>query len=219
MMQALETSEQSTLDVLVVDDHPLFVEGLSLAITRCYPRATINCACDLASAQRYLQHHPHTDLVLLDLCLPDGKGLSLLSSLRAQRISVPCILLSASEDTSDIAAAASAGADGFINKSAGGEHIVQGVRKVLNGEAIWPASFDPQQALSNIPHLSPRQQQVLELLAEGLPNKEICRRLALSNHTVKTHIKALYHNLGVHNRTECVKVGIQSGLIHGITKT
>lgn len=217
-MPALETRDQSPLAILIVDDHPLFVEGLSLAIHRCYPNATLDSAANLASAQEYLVNHADIDIMLLDLCLPDGHGLSLLSFMRAQRLAIPTIMLSASEDTGDIAAAVAAGADGFINKSAGGAHIVQGINRVLDGHAVWPESFDPQQEETTLPHLSPRQQQVLELLAEGLPNKEICRRLALSNHTVKTHIKALYHNLGVHSRTECVKVGIQSGLIHAITK-
>ncbi len=209
MTQALQAPGDATLSILVVDDHPLFLEGLVLIIERHFAAACVQAASSLAAAKEFLISAQEPDLILLDLNLPDGSGLQLLPMLNQLGLAIPCILLSASEDSHDIALAQHAGAEGYINKSAGGEHIIHGIDRVLCGHTIWPNTIAPL----SIPSLTPRQQQVLDLLAEGLPNKEICRRLSLSNHTIKTHIKALYQNLGVHSRTECIKVGLRLGLI------
>ncbi|MDX1451273.1 MAG: response regulator transcription factor [Oleiphilaceae bacterium] len=213
MTQALTSLSERAPSILLVDDHPLFLEGLSLVIERHFPGARVYGAYDLNQAKSFLAAQPDTDIVLLDLSLPDGRGLSLVNHMRQQQYAIPCLLLSASDDTADIELAMRSGADGFISKASGGEHIVAAVKRVLQGKEVWPEHITLAQGCDPLPNLSPRQQQVLELLAEGLPNKEICRQLSLSDHTVKTHIKALYQNLGVHNRTECLKVAIQSGLV------
>ncbi len=102
-----------------------------------------------------------------------------------------------------VACSMAAGALGFIPKSADGEHLRQAVTRVLLGETLPLAGAKPP--------LTPRQQEILLLLADGLPNKAISRQLGLSEDTVKTHLKALFQELEVHTRTACVSTARQRG--------
>ena len=118
------------------------------------------------------------------------------------------VIISSSEDEATVRAARAAGASGFLAKSAGRSALVSMVRSVSRGEGYFPGGLEPvAQDLS----LTPRQMDVLLLLAQGFPNKRICQSLNLTEHTVKTHLKAIFTQLGVHNRTECVNLARARG--------
>ncbi len=201
-MTALCTALPDHLRLLLVDDHRIFLDGLSLALAPLCPNLQIHTAQNAAEAERCLRQRD-VDLILLDLRLPDLPGLELLQRWQQQGRMTPVAILSASDSNLDAQAAMAAGALGFIPKSADGDGLRQAVTRVLLGETLPVAGTKPP--------LTPRQQEILLLLADGLPNKAISRHLGLSEDTVKTHLKALFQELEVHTRTACVSAARQRG--------
>lgn len=203
-MTALCTTLPEQISLLLVDDHKIFLDGLALALQPLTRELRIETAQNAEQAEHCLGLADF-DLILLDLRLPDMPGLELLRRWQAQGRITPVAILSASDSPQEAQAALAAGALGFIPKSSDGDELRQAVTRVLLGETL-PA---PQPA--TIAELTPRQQEILPLLADGLPNKLISRRLGLSEDTVKTHLKALYQELNVHSRTACVAAARQRG--------
>ncbi|SDI06634.1 DNA-binding response regulator, NarL/FixJ family, contains REC and HTH domains [Pseudomonas benzenivorans] len=201
-MTALCTALPEHLCLLLVDDHRIFLDGLSLALAPLSPGLQIHTAQNAAEAESCLRQRDF-DLILLDLRLPDVPGLELLQRWQQQGRMTPVAILSASDSSLDAQAALAAGALGFIPKSADGDALRQAVTRVLLGETL-PVPRDKAP-------LTPRQQEILLLLADGLPNKAISRQLGLSEDTVKTHLKALFQELEVHTRTACVSAARQRG--------
>ena len=201
-MTALCTALPEHLCLLLVDDHRIFLDGLRLALAPLSPGLQIHTAQNAAEAESCLRQRDF-DLILLDLRLPDVPGLELLQRWQQQGRLTPVAILSASDSSLDAQAALAAGALGFIPKSADGDALRQAVTRVLLGETL-PVPRDKAP-------LTPRQQEILLLLADGLPNKAISRQLGLSEDTVKTHLKALFQELEVHTRTACVSAARQRG--------
>lgn len=202
-MTALCTALPEQLCLLLVDDHRIFLDGLSLALAPLCANLQIHTAESAAQAEQCL-HNGEFDLILLDLRLPDVPGLELLQRWQQQGRMTPVAILSASDSNLDAQAALAAGALGFIPKSANSDELRQAVTRVLLGETLpAPAAEKPQ--------LTPRQMEILRLLADGLPNKAIGRQLGVSEDTVKTHLKSLFQELDVHTRTACVTVARQRG--------
>lgn len=196
--------------VLIVDDHPFFLLGLSAILEQeGLVRETV-AAASVAEAVSDLQRRPETSLVLLDLTLQGEAGLSLFTELERAGLPVPVVVISSREDETSVRAARAAGAVGFLPKSAGRRSLTRMVQRVSEGLLYYPSLQGPAQVPE---HLTARQMEVLALLAEGLPNKRICQALNLTEHTVKTHLKAIFAHLGVHNRTECVAQARSLGLI------
>nr|WP_298142144.1 response regulator transcription factor [uncultured Pseudomonas sp.] len=202
-MIALCTALPAQLCLLLVDDHRIFLDGLSLALAPLCPDLLIRTAETAAEAETWLDKQEF-DLVLLDLRLPDVPGLELLQRWQQQGRMAPVAILSASDSTLDAQAAIAAGALGFIPKSANSDELRQAVTRVLLGETLPPPTNERSQ-------LTPRQQEILMLLADGLPNKAISRQLGVSEDTVKTHLKALFQELDAHTRTACVSAARQRG--------
>ena len=201
-MTALCTTLPDNLRLLLVDDHRIFLDGLSLALSPLSQNLQIHTANSAAEAEQCLRQHDY-DLVLLDLRLPDEPGIELLQRWLARGESTPVAILSASDSALEAQAALAAGALGFIPKSSDGNALRQAVTRVLLGEILpAPSSSSP---------LTPRQLEILQLLAEGLPNKAISRELGLAEDTVKTHLKALFETFAVHTRTACVSAARQRG--------
>lgn len=203
-MTALCNELPAQLSLLLVDDHQIFLDGLSLALAPLCADLQIRTAESAAAAEICLQDHSF-DLILLDLRLPDMPGLELLQRWQQQGRMTPVAVLSASDSNLDAQAALAAGALGFISKSANSDALRQAVTRVLLGETL------PAPQASDKPQLTPRQLEILQLLAEGLPNKSISRQLGVSEDTVKTHLKSLFQELAVHTRTACVSAARQRG--------
>lgn len=201
-MTALCTTLPDNLRLLLVDDHRIFLDGLSLALSSLSQNLQIHTAHSAAEAEQRLRQHGY-DLILLDLRLPDEPGIELLQRWLARGESTPVAILSASDSTLEAQAALAAGALGFISKSSDGNALRRAVTRVLLGETL-PVPSNPSP-------LTPRQLEILRLLAEGLPNKVISRQLGLAEDTVKTHLKALFETLAVHTRTACVSAARQRG--------
>lgn len=209
------------MKVLLIDDHALFRDALSLLITQRLPSLTLLQAGSMAEALQVLQAQPDTPLALLDLGLPDSQGLDSLTRLHEAAPLVTVVVLSADERRETIIAAIEAGAAGFIPKTAQRSVLDEALRVVLDGGVYVPrqalatpgapgahTATAPGAALD----LSPRQLDVLRLLIEGKSNKLICRELDLSESTVKTHLGAIFRRLDVNSRTQAVLAAARLGL-------
>jgi len=190
--------------ILVCDDHALFREGLELVIGQLDETVELFGVGDAESALARIDADDDVDLVLLDLQLPGMDGFTALARLRREHPSVPVVLLSASEQPADVRVALDAGAAGFIPKSTRGSVLLGALQLVLAGGVYVPPFMLDAPAPSTRPldGLSPRQLEVLRLLARGLTNKDIARVLGIAEGTVKTHVIHLYEALEVTNRTE-----------------
>lgn len=210
------------LQILIADDHPLFRLALRQAVTGVAPDAQIDEADSLEAARSRLQERPDTDLVLLDLHMPDSHGLVGLASLRAEFPACAVVMISAHDEPSTIRRALAYGAAGFIAKRAGLDELQAGLRAVLACEqwlppglresvAATPLASDDGALASRLNSLSPQQFRVLALIAKGLLNKQIADALAIQERTVKAHVTAIFEKLDVRNRTQA---GVLLGSLH-----
>lgn len=188
-------------------------------------------AGDFGAARSAAKEHPEADLLLLDLTMPGVSGLSGLIALRAEYVSLPVVVVSASDDQATVRRALDLGASGFISKSASIDEIRDGIAAVLAGEIWTPSGFelgleqDPEVAelIKRLQTLTPQQSRVLGMLAEGLLNKQIAYELGVSEATIKAHVSAVLQKLSVDSRTQAViqlsKIGSEaldreSGTVH-----
>ncbi len=206
------------MKILVVDDHPLIVEALAQLLPQLGPRVEMRGAGDPAEAMAVLDNEPDVALVLLDLALPGARGLDFLGDLKLDYPGVPVVVISATHDRATVLAALGAGAHGFIPKSADAQMLLDAVQHVLDGGVYLPPDGAPAPDGDGV-HLAPdalgltaRQTDVLKLLAQGKPNKLICRDLTLSEGTVKVHVSAILKALRVHSRTEAIAVLARRGI-------
>ena len=198
------------MKVLVVDDHPLILEALSQLLPQLDPGTTVSIARDRAEAETVLDGDPEIELILLDLALPGAHGLDFLADIQLDYPGVRVVVLSATHDHTTITAALAAGARGFIPKTANPALLLDALQRAMNGEIHLAAELAAEAASHGV-HLSSdelglttRQADVLVLLAQGKPNKMICRDLKLSEGTVKVHVSAILKTLRVHTRTQVV---------------
>ena len=203
------------MNILIVDDHPLFRHALIQAVRYSLPQAQISETAAVNEFYERLDNGPEPDLVLLDLNLPGASGFSALVHVRAQYPLIPILVVSAHEETSIIQRAIAHGAMGYIPKSAHPSLIGEAIRHVLEGEIWLPPNFPPnmnfdpraadETALAErIQSLTPQQFRVLMMVAEGLLNKQIAYELDVSEATIKAHVTAIFRKLGVQNRTQAV---------------
>jgi DNA-binding NarL/FixJ family response regulator len=199
--------------ILIADDHPLFRAALRAAAAAAVPDASIGEAADLGVALAALEAEPETDLALLDLHMPDSRGLAGLAAMRAQFPAVAVLVVSAHDDAAIVRRALDHGAAGFIPKSAPPEQIAAAINSVLAcgrwvpprlSVALADARSDPVDAdlARRLARLTGQQFRVLGLLAEGRLNKQIADVLGIGERTVKAHVSAIFEKLGVRNRTQ-----------------
>jgi DNA-binding NarL/FixJ family response regulator len=197
--------------IIVADDHPLFREALQHALAPVMPGVSFSEAESFESLQTAVGEHEDADLVLLDLEMPGAHGFSVLAWLRTHHPALPVVLVSATSDAGVMRRAVDLGASGFIPKSSTVETISEAIAAVLDGEIWLPeaalaldeANLSESDELSRrVATLTPQQFRVLEMLAEGLLNKQIAAELQVSEATVKAHVTAIFRKLGVRSRTQ-----------------
>lgn len=204
------------LHILVVEDHALVREGLTRILKQVSDEAiSLHEAGDVDTALAVLEAQPDMDLVTLDLALPGIDGLTWLSAQRKRFPTVPFVVVSAYDDEATVRRVMRAGASGFVSKSYSADDMLSALRKVLEGEVIEP--FAAPTALGvDVPvapavtarakdlGLSPRQAEVLSLMAKGRSNRDIAQLLGLTEGTVKIHVTAIFRALGVSSRTQAL---------------
>ncbi|MBQ0957526.1 response regulator transcription factor [Ideonella sp. 4Y11] len=199
---------------LLVDDHALFADALGLLIAHRHPTVRLSTANRLSGALDQLRQAPDIGLVLLDLNLPDSRGLDTLAQLREAAPMARVIVLSADDRAETVMAALDGGASGFIPKSADAAALDQALRTVLGGGVHVPPALTRSADSATggeLPPLTARQMDVFRCLVGGLSNKLIARELALSDSTVKTHVQAIFDKLGVTSRAQVVLQAARMG--------
>ncbi|HWT63886.1 MAG TPA: response regulator transcription factor [Ochrobactrum sp.] len=200
------------MQFIIADDHPLFRGALRQVLSSLPEEAEIFEVGDFDAAKKLVVERDDIDLLLLDLTMPGGTGLSGLVTLKALQPALPIIIVSATDDTATIRHAIELGASGFISKSASMETIGDAVHAVIAGDIWTPSDIDLDQAqdpeiealINKIRTLTPQQTRVLTMLAEGLLNKQIAYELNVSEATVKAHVSAVLQKLDVDSRTQAV---------------
>ena len=217
------------LKVLVIDDHPLVQEGVAAALEALGHDVDVIAAADSEQGLAAAAANPDIDLVLLDLALPGMSGLGVISALHQRLPSLPVVVLSALEDPENIRNAISAGAMGFVPKSAQTRVLIEALQQVLEGNVSVPSTLGSAPSLAtggaaagagtgtgsepDVALLTLRQLEVLSRLCQGKTNKQIATELGLSEKTVKAHVTAIFKVLGVVNRTQAVLVARRIGMI------
>jgi two-component system response regulator DesR len=195
------------LDVLVVDDHDVVHWGLRLLLER-QPWVASYQVARTAPGALELARRTRPHVALVDLLLGDDSGAELCEEIRAVSPRTRVLLISGAGRVSP-AVARAAGASGFISKDWGAGDIVRAVRMVSLGMDV----FEPGADTADGSPLSPRERDVISLVARGATNREIAKSLHLSPHTVKEYTSGIYRKLGVRNRAEAVKSAQTRGLI------
>ncbi|MGH3385401.1 MAG: response regulator transcription factor [Nocardioidaceae bacterium] len=205
-----------SITVLLVDDHELIRQGLRRAFERTPDFDVVGEAASLAEAAA-LTRATSPDVVVTDVRLPDGTGLELAAKLRAGRPGIGIVVLTMYAGDETLFAALESGASAFVAKDSPSDDVVAAARHA----AVSPTSFAAKDLAGAMqrrlvpsgPRLSPRESEILGLLADGLGVGPIARKLFISESTAKTHISKIYEKLGAANRAQAIMRAVQSGLI------
>jgi DNA-binding NarL/FixJ family response regulator len=204
--------------VLIVDDHEVLAASLARVLDDEPDMVSVGLAQNLAQARaRVTTETP--DVLLLDRRLPDGDGVSAIPELRAIRPSMNVVVLTAADNDHVLVQAIEAGAAGFVSKTRGLGEVTAAVRAAAAGEAVISPEMLSRllpkltRAAGPEPELTRREQEVLDMLGQGLSNAAIAERLTVSVHTVRNHIANLSAKLGAHSKLEVLSIAIRRGLL------
>ncbi len=200
---------------LIVDDHPLFSEALQSAIRQIDSTADMFEATSIDGALDVIAAHPSFDLALLDLSLPDANGFCGLIRIRTTYPKLPVVVVSGYEDPDLIREAISLGIAGYIPKSTPRKELNFAISEVLAGSIYIPTKFlalthasggesNLHAILKRLRDLTPQQLTVLEMIRDGLQNKQIAHELKIAETTVKAHVSEILRKLQVYTRTKAV---------------
>ena len=199
--------------ILLVDDHSMVRMGLAAVLSLNEDLIVVAEAEDGAQAIEKYRTDP-ADVVLMDVRMPGMGGLEALRALRAAWPNVRVLMLTTSELDEDIQQAIESGACGYLQKSVTRDELVQAIRQVHAGGRYIPQAMERRLSqLAKRKHLSHREIEVLDGMRRGLANRDIALALAISEHTVKAHVKAILQKLESADRAEAVARGFEQGLL------
>ena len=212
----------SNLRVLIIDDHTLFRDGLQGLLER----HNIDVVGSLGDGHEgiRLAQELKPDIVLLDMRMPKLTGLEVLKQLQQNNFESPIAMLTTSNDERDLVEALRNGAKGYLLKDMEPDDVVAALREIVKGETVVAPNLtqilarvvkgEPilESEPSPIDDLTPREAEILSLLAEGQSNKVIARNLGISDGTVKLHVKAILRKLNIHSRVEAAVIAVEQGL-------
>ncbi|QXJ21796.1 response regulator transcription factor [Actinomadura graeca] len=216
--------DDQRLRVVIVDDHPIFREGLRAALESADDVAVV---AEAASAQEAVSVTAATspDVVLMDLDLgcPQSSGIHAIQRLVAELPPVAILVLTTSSDDGDLLATLRAGANGYLVKGACRQEVLHAVRTVAGGGAVFGSGIATRitalltgghrhGAESAFPMLTTREREILALLARGKDNRDIARTLFIADKTVRNHVSRIFEKLQVNNRSAAVARARDAGL-------
>ena len=211
-----------SLKILMIDDHTLFRVGLQGLLEH----RGIEVVAAVGDGQEgiRLASELEPDVVLLDMRMPGMDGLGVLRQLRQAGLSMPISMLTTSSNEQDLVEALRSGAQGYLIKDMQPDELVVALRDIVAGKTVVAPDLAPvlakvvqgetvtEQDDSPFDELTPRESEILGLLAEGQSNKTIARNLGISDGTVKLHVKAILRKLGVHSRVEAAVIAVEHGM-------
>lgn len=212
------------LRILLADDHPLFRSGMKLLLQRQKDLDVIGEASDGGECVK-LAKKLKPDLVLLDLHMEGVGGLEALTLLKKEVPDANVLMLTVSEDAADLIEALKLGAAGYLLKNIDTDFLLDSIKRAANGESV----MSPQMAANlanairlekkataekeDVPHLSPRETQIIQLIAKGESNKEIARNLDIAESTVKIHVQGILRKLNLTSRVQAAIYAIDHNLV------
>ena len=208
------------LKILIVDDHEVVRSGLKAMFEKSDIRVIAEAPDGNTAFKLAKKHRP--DLVLLDVRMPAGDGLTCLGHLRLDLPEIPVVMFSSYDNPTYIARSVALGAAGYLLKSASREKIMNAIRAAAGGESIWSkedlrrvtgALAVPTVVSDTDAQLTKREGEVLKQLALGLTNKEIAQSLGISYETVKEHVQHILQKLGVTDRTQAAVWAVRKNLL------
>ena len=200
--------------ILIADDHYIVRMGLvALMSTEPDMEVVAEAADGVQAVELFRKHHP--DLAVLDMRMPVRNGIETTREIRTTFPIAKVLILTAFDGGEDIHKALQAGAQGYVLKSSTGEKLIPAIRAVAAGQRWVPQEVASRLTARNLfEELTPRELQVLQLLAKGRANKEIADVLRITEYTAKDHLKSILAKLRVADRTEAATAAIQRGIIH-----
>lgn len=209
-MQPVKPAEK--IRILLVDDHIVMRMGLVTATSGEPDMEVIGEADDgMHALEAYRRHKP--DVVVLDLRMPRMNGIETIRALRAEFPDARVLVFSNYASGDEVFQALSAGASGFVVKEMALERLLEAIRAVHHGEHYIPPEISTRMNGRVLSQLSPRELEVLRLVAKGLSNKEIGAALQVVEGTVKIHVKSILAKLGVSDRTQAILAAVKRGII------
>jgi DNA-binding NarL/FixJ family response regulator len=212
--------------ILLVEDHASFRQTLAYVFDQQPDFQVVAQAATLAETRRIMDGSKTADLGVIDLSLPDGEGTGLIAELRDANPEFAALVLTASLDRTEYARAVEAGAASVLHKSADVDDILNATRRLGEGEPLISQQElvellrlagqnreEELEAQASIEQITPREQEVLRSLAEGLSNKEIAAKLHMSVDTERTHMMNILNKLGVHSRIQALLFAARHGLV------
>jgi two-component system nitrate/nitrite response regulator NarL len=214
-------NETMPATILLIDDHPLLRKGVKQLIELDDELKVIAEASNAIDGIK-LAKETEPDLILLDLNMPNINGIETLKMLRDEEVASRVIVFTVSDNEEDVVAALKAGADGYLLKDMEPEELLASLHQAALGKVVISDKLTTllAQALqsgrsnnkSDTSSLTPREKQIIKLIAGGLPNKLIARKLNITEGTVKVHVKHLLKKLHLRSRVEVAVWAVQEGL-------
>lgn len=211
------------ISVLLIDDHALFRIGLEALLER----RGIDVIASVGDGEEgmKLAKEKNPDVILLDMRMPNINGAQVLKQLRADGVETPITILTTSNEEQDLINSLRNGAQGYLLKDMEPDDLVNALKEIVSGKTIVAPELAPVLAKvvqqgdqeiieENTPFsdLTPREHEILCLLAEGLSNKVIAKNLGISDGTVKLHVKSILRKLGIHSRVEAAVMAVERSL-------
>lgn len=230
MAQAERDNPSGFERFLVIDDHPLFCEALTMTLRNVVDVSEVTSAHSLGEAMKLIAEGFDPDTILLDLNLPDVNSIDGLMQLRDALPATPVVVISSLNDNRIITRVMNAGAVGFIPKDTDGAELERAFKRIRGGESYTPATFSTAEAVvadvepgddavDYLQSLTPQQRRILDLVCEGMLNKQIAYELGIAETTVKAHITAILRKLHVQNRTQAVLIAQRAQLDNALPRS
>jgi DNA-binding NarL/FixJ family response regulator len=207
-----------SIKVFIIDDHPMVIAGLNSLLSRLENIEMAGAVSNAFDAIPFLKKN-QIDVILLDINLPDISGIDLCKKIHKEFPEIKILGISTFSERSYISRMIENGASGYLIKSASGDEIAEAIDTVLKGKMYLSVSMEhiakPLSILpsDNLPALTKREKEILQLISEGLTNHQIAEKLFISPLTVDSHRKNLLTKLNVNNTASLIKLAVQNGLI------